>query len=291
MRSKHGTLVVFASGLILFATVLLAQTTKKSFEAASVKLNVRPIPASNMGNFMVFPGGRLSAEGPLLRLILDAYQIRGDELVGAPEWINSTRYEIEATANDPSMNIEQVWPLFRSLLEDRFQLTTHRETRQLPVYELSVAKSGSKMRTYREGTCFPQPSNGPPIPPPPPVAGGTAPPPPCGRVYMGMFDGKASLTGRQASVAEFVRVLANVLGRTVIDKTDLNGSFDFDLPFAPDTELEGLPGGPALPISADPNTGATIFTAIQEQLGLKLESTKGAVQVIVIDGIQKPSEN
>jgi hypothetical protein len=93
MRSDHGTLVVVGSALILVATVHLAQTSKKSFEVASVKLNLRPIPASVMGSFVVFPGGRLSAEGPLLRLILDAYQIRRDELAGAPDWINSTRYE------------------------------------------------------------------------------------------------------------------------------------------------------------------------------------------------------
>jgi bla regulator protein blaR1 len=108
---------------------------------------------------------------------------------------------------------------------------------------------------------------------------------------MGIFNGKASLTGRQASMTEFLRVLANVLGRTVIDKTDLKGSFDFDLTFAPDAALDGLPGGTALPISADPKMGVTIFTAIQEQLGLKLESTTGPVQLVVIDSIQKPSEN
>jgi uncharacterized protein (TIGR03435 family) len=93
-----------------------------------------------------------------------------------------------------------------------------------------------------------------------------------------------------------VRVLSNVLGRTVIDKTNIPGNFDIHLPFAPDATLEGLPGvgapgGPALPVSADPAAGATIFTAIQEELGLRLESTKGPVQVVVIDSIERPTEN
>ena len=94
MRSKQGTLLLLASGLILFTTVHLAQTTKKSFEVASVKLNLRPIPASNMGNFMVFPGGRVNAEGTLMRLILDAYQIRRDELVGGLS--GSTRQDMKS---------------------------------------------------------------------------------------------------------------------------------------------------------------------------------------------------
>jgi len=206
--------------------------------------------------------------------------------------MGTARYDIEASA-DGNPNFPQVFLMLQSLLEDRFKLKVHRETRQVPVYELTITKGGIKLQQPKPGGCAPPVDNGVPVPPPPPGPGA---PPPCGRVFMGMFNGKANLEGGNVPVAELVRVLANVMGRPVIDKTGISGKFDIHLPFAPDSSLEGLPGigapgGPALPIAADPSAGATIFTAIQEELGLKLESTKGPVEVIVIDRIERPTEN
>jgi uncharacterized protein (TIGR03435 family) len=233
------------------------------------------------------------AEAALLPFIIQqAYGIRRDQVVGGPDWMNTARYDIEAKA-DGNPGFPQMFLMLQSLLEDRFKLKVHRETRQLPVYELTLARGGSKLQQPRPGGCFALPLNGPPIPPPP----GPQSAPPCGRVFLGMFDGKASLEGGNVPLGELARVLSNVLGRSVIDRTGISGTYDIHLPFAPDAALQGLPGvgasggPPALPVAADPAAGATIFTAIQEELGLRLESTKGPVTVIVIDHAEKPDPN
>lgn len=278
----------------LCACALFSQSTVPlHFESASVKANLRPIPLSSTGDVLLLGGGRLRTEAALLPFIIQqAYNLRRYQIIGGPDWMSEARYDIEAKA-EGNATFPQIYLMLQSLLADRFKLKVHRETRQLPVYELTVTKGGNKLKQPIPGGCAAAEINSVPLPPPPP---GTVAPPPCGRVFMGMFNGKASLEGGKVSVSELVRVLSNVMGRPVIDKTGISGNFDIHLPFAPDSSLEGLPGagapgGPALPVAADPSAGATIFTAIQEELGLKLESTKGPVEVIVIDGAERPTEN
>jgi uncharacterized protein (TIGR03435 family) len=199
-------------------------------------------------------------------------------LLGAPEWAGSSRYNVTAKApGDPPMD-QMFGPMLQGLLEDRFQLKVHRETREFPVYTMTLAKGGLRIQQSKEGSCIPldlshsdQPS-----------------PDFCGRMTgrangVHVTDDAYGMT--MTEIAS--RFLANRLDRPVIDKTGREGLFDAHLEFARDN----------LPIGAD-NAGApadtaapSIFTAVQEQLGLKLSPDKGPVEVLVIDHVEKPSVN
>jgi uncharacterized protein (TIGR03435 family) len=174
--------------------------------------------------------------------------------------------------------------MLRSLLEERFRLAIHRETRQLPAYLLTVAKTGPKLQPSREGSCTPYVTGAPP----PTTKPGEPRPDYCGfqRTAMGALNGKA------VTMAELAKTLSrsytSMLERNVIDGTGLTGKFDIHLTWAVDPA--GAHNG-AIDNTASDATGPSIFTALQEQLGLKLESTKGPVEVLVIDHIEKPSGN
>ena len=188
--------------------------------------------------------------------------------------------------------------MMQGLLVDRFQLKSHRETRELPVYELTIAKSGFKLKEV-PAPALPRPGAAPPPPPPPPPPPGTAPPtdpaalptpPPGGLMTVG--------TGMAASavqVASLASALSQLLGRPVIDKTGIKGYYDFKFVFS----REGIPNNaPAPPPPAGPAAGLdasdpmpSIFTSSQERLGLKLDSSKGPVEVLVIDSVSRPTEN
>jgi uncharacterized protein (TIGR03435 family) len=177
----------------------------------------------------------------------------------------------------------------QSLLEDRFQLKTHTETRELPVYELSIGKGGLKMKLSDDQT--PVKPREPGAPPPPP-------PQPGGPMRRGtMLLGRGNLQAAAINVTNIVQSLSSLVGRTIVDKTGLTGLFDVKLQWTPDPAQGGVPGaagpgpgGPEAGPAIDSN-GSSIFTALQEQLGLKLDSAKGPVDVIVVDSVQKPSEN
>ena len=173
-------------------------------------------------------------------------------------------------------------PMLQRLLEDRLQLKFHRDIKELPIYALEVAKSGKLHAS--EGECAPLPNGPPPAPQP-----GKFPQTPCG----GMMMGFGSINGTSVGLAMLTPVLARNLGRTVVDKTGLKGEFDIKVQWTPDQALQGPPVGvpPDVPQPRPDPDGPSIFTAFQEQLGLKLESQKGPVEVIVIDHVEKPSEN
>jgi uncharacterized protein (TIGR03435 family) len=246
------------------------------------------------------------------------------QIIGGPAWMDSDRYDIQAKADcsGGKLSREQTQLMMQSLLEDRFQLKAHKETRDLPVYNLVVGKDGPKLKASADQTPPPLLANGPPQPcdpdaaqfalppPPPPPRGGGADGRgalpdlsnmPRGAMFMMMSPTGMTMVTNGVPIGNLVNMLSNQVGRPVIDKTDLKGLFDFKLTFSPEG-LQGPfgPGGPppgiglnagglsTSPNASDPNP--SLFTAIQE-LGLRLESTKGPVEVLVVDSAQKPTEN
>jgi uncharacterized protein (TIGR03435 family) len=241
----------------------LSQTTtpiRRTFDVVSVKSN-------HNGGYQIFidtrPGPRIVAKNvPLSILLSQAFRpLQDSQIVGGPSWINSDRCDVEANAGEP-ISADQMGPALQFLLEDRFQLKTHREIREMPVYVLTIAKGGLKLKAVT-----------------PPLPGGGA--------VLGGGPGYYKALARP--IDTLTGFLAAQLGRPVIDRTELKGYYDLELKFTP----EQLPGVPqrATPVVADPTSG-TIFTALQEQMGLKLESGgKAPIEVLVIDSAQHPSEN
>jgi uncharacterized protein (TIGR03435 family) len=176
--------------------------------------------------------------------------------------------------------------MLQSMMADRFKLALHHDTKEMEIYALVVAKSGLKIHEAP----IPPPDSTPPGPPEPPKPGG---PPPKGGIWM-TGRGQVNVTG--ASLAMFANVLSMQLGRIVVDKTDLKGNYEFTLKWTPDEGQDGMFKGAGDGPSRDnapPSdaTGPSIFTAVQEQLGLKLESQKGPVDMLVIDHVERPSAN
>jgi uncharacterized protein (TIGR03435 family) len=253
------------------------------FEVASIKLHPG---VGNLVRIQPFPGGRLVVENFSLRMLMqNAYSVQPFQISGGPDWINSERYDVEAKAYGSPSGEQMTGAMLQALLEDRFKLTIHRETRPLPVYELTVAKGGAKLRHSREGSCTPYSMDSAPLSPirSPGQPNSTY----CGFRGFGVegLDRKLEMAG--VSMAELATSLSrSELRRTVIDKTGLAGTFDVNLHWSIDP-AQAMPGA-----SADPNsTSASIFAGIQEQLGLKLESSKGPVEVLVIDHVERPSSN
>jgi uncharacterized protein (TIGR03435 family) len=252
------------------------ETPRPSFQIASVKLNTDN-PPNRMQRPL--PGGRWSARNANLQMIiLTAYGIQPYQLSGGPSWMESDGFDIEAKADGNASNAQMLLML-QSLLADRFKLAVHRETRELPVYDLTAAKGAFHPPPPKQGGCETLDPTAPPHPGPMP----------CGMIRTG-FSG--FLDGYNVEMSKVVYSLASVMGRPVIDRTGFTGTLDLHLKFTPDTSTQGLPGGalgaaPADPDSARPN----VFEALQEQLGLKLTSSKGPVEVLIIDHVARPTAN
>ncbi len=226
--------------------------------------------------------GRFHAENVWLRfLVQTAWNVKDFQVSGGPAWAASDRFNIDATT-DSAATFDQMRPMLQKLLEDRFQMTLHRESKEFPVYELVVAKGGSKLPVSKEGSCVPRAAT-----PQPPVPGQPKP------NYCGMAEwGPRGLSGNSISTQQLAATLANILQRPVIDKTGLTAAFDAHLKWTADQTTPGLMA-PDLPLPAEPSAdpGPTVFTVLQELLGLKLQAAKGTVEVLVIDRAEKPSAN
>jgi uncharacterized protein (TIGR03435 family) len=180
-------------------------------------------------------------------------------------------------------------PMMRALLEDRFQLKVRHESREVPVYELTAGKNGAKVHQFQEGTCT---THDPNLPMPPPVPGGN----PCMYVFQpGKESGLLVAKAQGATFDHFCKLIAFAAGRPVVNKTGLTGLFDFRVEFAPDENTpfstDGGPGPDFVPPPAAQPAGPSLFVALQEQLGLKLEPGRGPRDFLVIDGVKRPSEN
>ena len=240
------------------------------------------------------------ANGVTFRMLMTfAYRVRDFQVIGGPNWTTSDRWNIEARAEEGSIPprtgpVDPTAPdpialRLQSLLEDRFQLKFHRETRELPAYELTIAKGGSKVKLSEDQSPIKPPDPGDPQKPPQIIRPGGPMP------RRSMMIGMGNLEANGVEFASFVQMLSQQLGRTVVDKTGIKGLVDLKLQWTPEMGQHTTPFGPSPagvepPPASDPS-GPSIFTAVQEQLGLKLESIKGPVEVLVIDGVEKPSEN
>jgi uncharacterized protein (TIGR03435 family) len=231
--------------------------SQESFDVASVKLN----KTGGRGGYpgLALGGQRFTATNlPLLALIMLAYNVPTRQISGVPSSFNTEGYDIEAKSDRP-LKQEQALGMLRTLLAERFKLTLHRETREQPIYALVVGKGGSKLHESPEEST--------------PDAQKTG----RGFVY------------KSTSMSVLSLVLSQVLGRTVVDKTGLSGRYDFSLEYMPERVGRGVAEGREL--APDSDGLPSIFTAVQEQLGLKLESQKGPVEFIVVDHAEKPSAN
>jgi len=257
------------------------------FEVASIKANKSGAPQVMIN---MQPGGRFTATNvPLRLLIRNAYRLQDFQIVNAPGWITSERYDVVAKApeSDHPLTPNEVQPMMQALLAERFKLAVHTETREMPVYALVLARSdgklGPKLRPS-DVDCQALIARGRGGPPPgPPPSGG---PMPCG-----MRIGAGSLQAN-ATIAQILGPLSQMLNRVVVDRTGLTGNYDFEMTWTPEQMAQGPgpdrpAGGANVPPGADPN-GPSIFTAVQEQLGLKLEPSRGPIEVTVIDHVEMP---
>jgi uncharacterized protein (TIGR03435 family) len=258
---------------LVFSSLLASG--QPEFEAVSIKPNksgdVRAI-------FHPSPGGRLNATNVTAKTLIEwAYGIRDFQLSGEPGWADSERFDIAAKA-DGNPRYDFIKPeletMFRSVLADRFKLAIHRTTKEMPIYSLVLAKNGAKIQAVDEGDC-------PEVP---------TPDYPCRSLHSNKF---GQLTAKKAPLPALALVLVGFARRMVVDNTGLKGSYSYTLDWTKYLQPPELPPGVVPPPNAfDPaSVEPAIATALEEQLGLKLESGKGPVEMIVVDHLERPSEN
>jgi uncharacterized protein (TIGR03435 family) len=262
----------FAPRWIAFAQ----QAPQPSFEVASVKRN------TSGGDWDTHSGPPESAgfranNMTLKMLIKIAYRVKDSQISGGPGWIDSDRYDIAARLAENNLSADRSRLMLQTLLEERFRLALRREMRTIPVYALIASSGGLQLPKSTHTSCVEFPAGSPPTP----SAPGQAPSIPCG----GFVTGPNLLEGGNISMSEFVDVLGNMLDRPVVDKTGFTGTFTVRLDF----NSEGIFG--RHDDSNPDNPRPSIFTAIHEQLGLRLEPQKGPVEVLVINHVEKPNEN
>jgi len=260
---------------------------------------IKPTSASDGRRMFMFTPDGISLTGvPIQMLLTEAFHVEDDHIIGAPGWVKANRYDVQAKVSPEDapkldkLKFDERRSMLVPLLVERLNLKYHHETREMTSYALVVAKGGPKLKLSEVQP--PPPDAKPPQPGANPKAGDPAPGQPPQRRMLRLM-GRGHLEAEGSSTEMLARVLSQQLGRTVIDKTGLTGSYDYTLQWTPDDAAPPMPGGgeggPPHNESATDAVGPSLLTAVQEQLGLKLESIKGPADVIVIDHIDLPSEN
>ncbi len=256
--------ILMACACIAQASLIAQTTPTPSFEVATIKSSKPDTPGPLIG---ISASSLTLTNFTLKELLVFPYWIHPSQVIGASGWMDTDKFDVVAKPNESQVppgggaSDDLLRQMLQGLLADRFKLALHHETKQLPAYALTVGKNGTTMKARTPGD------------------GGSG--------FRLVFQG-ARLPGRNASIGQLAFVLqAQVLDRPVLDKTGLTGSFDFDLSWMPD---ETQFGGRGAGMPANPDS-PTIFIAVQEQLGLKLEPQKGPVDVLMIDRSERPSQN
>ncbi len=269
---------------IVFGQVNLAPTVDlPGFEVASVK----PDKAGEGSTLLLTADGLIAKRVTVKFLIKQAYGVEDDEISGAPGWLDSETYRVEAKVSSADLaaldklDEKQRLRMLQPVLAERFQLKVHRAPKEIPVYALVIAKNGPKLHVAKPGDTYADGIKGPDGKP-------------SGRPGMMMW-GRGRLIAQGIPIANLLPPLTQQLERTVLDKTGLKGTYDITLLWTPEDDRapmgNGAEGDRQGSTPAADSSGASIFTAIQEQLGLKLESQKGQVEGLVIDHVARPSDN
>jgi uncharacterized protein (TIGR03435 family) len=306
VRNCRKLLLLAAGWLAVAAPIAFGQGNASAPQAATTAVNapaydvvsIKPTKSGAINNGdgtissrsrVMAPADGYSATNVSLKsLIQNAYGIKEDLISGVPSWAETAGYDVEAKMDESVAAALQQLPaeqraehrrlMLQSLLADRFKLKAHREAKELPIYALVIAKGGFKLK---EADPNKTDTNG--------VKGPDGRPLPMGMMMMR----PGQLNAKAIPISNLVANLSQQLHRTVVDKTGLTGKYDITLQWTPE-EGSGpmFPGGPpsGAPPPPDPN-GPSIFTALQEQLGLRLDSTKGPVETLVLDHVETPSEN
>ena len=242
-----------ASVAVLISCGLFGQSS-----APTKRFEVASIKANRSvttsSNQTVAPGGRLSVTNATIKSLIQwSYGLRSFQISGGPGWLDSDRFDIEAKPEGRATD-QDVMQMLQTLLAERFKVAVHSETKEMPVYALAVGKNGPKLREVKEDDTTSR---------------------------QGLRSGNGHVAATKSPMTVLARVLSANVGRTVVDRTGLTGKYDFTLDWTPDQGTQ-----------APDTPGPSIFAALQEQLGLKLEATRGPVEMLVIDHAEKiPTEN
>jgi uncharacterized protein (TIGR03435 family) len=244
-----------------------------AFEVASVKPNKSGEVRMGM---QALPGGFRAINVTVRLLLRTAYRIQDSQLTGGPDWLDSDRFDIVAKS-EGNASSDQLSLMLQALLADRFKVMIHKETRERSIYALVVARNGTLGPRLERRDCLPAalPST--------PAASQELP---CGRI----MTGSGQVTFKGAPMSQIAEGLSGYVGRVVVDRTGLSGNYDLTLEWTPERSANAnQEPGSDVP-TPDPN-GLSIFTAVQEQLGLKLQPAQGTVNVLVIERAEHPIEN
>jgi uncharacterized protein (TIGR03435 family) len=271
-------LLVVAVACALLHTDARAQTPSpapSTFDVASVRRNTS---GESGAQFQIFPGGQFRATNATVRQLIQSafdFEYERFQFVGGPSWIDVERYDVQAApasqSDDRIATPAEIAARVQELLKDRFKLVMRRETREMQRYDLVVSRPGQV--TLNAGTCAPRG--------PQPKAAGDARPY-CGFSFPPDTGDVQHMAGTGVRIGELSRRLQQSIEAVIVDRTGLRGTYDFTLDY-----LRARTLGDQQAVA----TGVSIFTALQEQLGLRLEPRRGPVEVMVIETVQRPTDN
>jgi uncharacterized protein (TIGR03435 family) len=260
---------IVVAALLISVSGISAQTAapRPKFDAFDVA-TIKPVdPDAKAGRYIIMQGTNRFVEKAytLKLLIAAAYDLNPRTISGGPGWMESDHYDIVAvTPGEVRPSHDEQMLMLRNLLTDRFKLAFHREQKVFSIYELTVAKNGPKLKA----------SAAPPDEPP--------------ALISTVYPQRIVMPARNATMSDLARLMQRaILDRPVVDKTGLTGRYDFDLEWAPDeTQFGG-----EVPVAPADAPSPPLFAAMQQQLGLKLEATRGPVAALVVDKAERPSAN
>jgi len=278
--NRQVLILAFVGGMAV-GSAQAPEQSALAFEVASVKRNAS---GSSGGGVGLQPSGYAATNVLLRTMIVHAYQLKRFQIIGGPNWIDAERFDAQARAAQDATE-DQLFAMVRTLLAQRFKLVVHKEVREQPVYALVKSQVDGKLGGRLKPStvdCSPRQlvagSVAPTIEPLPPRSN------PCGIYVTSFGDRGGAVTTRAKTIADLASALGSTLDRSVVDRIGLQGTYEFDLTWGAD-DARITPGTAGTAASDTPS----LFTALQEQLGLKLESTRGPVDVLVIDSVERPT--